>query len=246
MMDVIRWFKNSEKSKTSHLTIAGIQADLERKPIKNLNIRVFHQTGQVRISAPMRMRLDVIESFALSKLGWILKQKNKASRSVSTLPKKYTDGELHLYLGTTYPLRVQEIKTRQRVMFIDGRLELGVRVNSTQKSRGLLLESWYRAKLKEILPGLIEKWQERMGVEVQEFRIKKMKTRWGTCNIRARRIWLNLDLIKESMECFEYVVVHEMAHLIEKGHGKRFIALMDQHIPDWRARRNQLNRLRNK
>lgn len=225
------------------LLLDDIKADVIKKNIKNLHLRVFPPTGRVRISAPARMKLETIRAFALSKLEWIRKQQARIKSLENELPQAYLDGEYHYFGGTQYLLKIVEMNKSPKVTLTESRLELRVRPNTNSQKREQVLETWYRAQLKEILPALFEKWENRMGVKVLEFGIKKMKTKWGTCNINAKRIWINLELAKRSPECLEYVVVHEVAHLLERGHGARFKALMDKHLPHWRLLKKELNRL---
>ncbi len=225
----------------AQLLLGDIKADVVKKNIKNLHLRVTPPTGKVMISAPLRMKLETIRGFALSKLGWIKKQQARFRNQVIELPKEFLDSECHYFGGKQYFLKVEEINKVPRVNLNDSTIELRVRPNTSSKKREQLVDDWYRAKLKEILPNLFAKWESKMGVKVAEFGIKKMKTKWGTCNIRARRIWINLELAKRPAECLEYVVVHEVAHLLERGHGPRFKALMDKHLPNWRLLKQELN-----
>jgi hypothetical protein len=194
---VSRKLKNSfERSNFSSsmavLRIGDVRVEVVQKKIKNMRLSVNLLTGRVKIAAPHRLRLEVIQAFVTSKFQWIKKQLAKPMVQYQTLPDERSDA----------------------------------------RDRAQLLES---------VPALIEKWENVLDVRVKEFRIRKMKTRWGTCSIQARRIWLNLELAKRSSACLEYVVVHEMAHLIEKGHGPRFKAIMDRHLPNWRLLKRELN-----
>lgn len=182
----------------TQLMLGEIKADVVKKNIKNLHLRVYPPTGRVRISAPLRMKLDTIRVFALSKLGWIKKQQAKFKNQVREAPRKYLDRESHYFGGKLYLLKVEEINEVPQVVLTNVAIELRVRPDTNIKKRAQLLDEWYRAKLKEKLPNLIEKWEDKMSVKVHEFGIKQMKTRWGTCSVKARRIWLNLELAKKS------------------------------------------------
>jgi len=225
------------------LIFGATTVDVVQKNIKNLHLSVYPPAGRVRISAPIRMKLDTIRVFVLSKLGWIKKQQARLKNQKREVPREFLDRESHYFNGKRYLLRVEEVNAPPKVALQHSIIELTVRPNTNTTRREQILDDWYRAKLKETLPNLIKKWEGKMGVNVQEFRIRKMKTRWGTCISRARRIWLNLELAKKPAECLEYVVVHEMAHLLERGHGDKFVSLMDKLMPKWRFFRAELNRL---
>lgn len=221
--------------KITEITVSSISIEVERKWVKNINMRVYPQEGMVRISAPWYLRMKVIQEFAESKLEWIQKHLSKYKADVYPVESRFVSKEMHPYQGKQYELSVvlKEAKPKVLLHKEEGVLEMQVRSGSDKEKREKVLKEWYRARLKEEIPRLIEKWEGPMGVSVSEFGVKQMKTRWGSCNIRARRIWLNLELAKKSPACLESVVVHEMVHLLERLHNDHFYALMDKFYPEW-------------
>jgi len=226
----------------TQLVFGEIKADVFKKDIKNLHLSVYPPTGKVRISAPKRMTLDSIRAFVCSKIGWIKKQQAKLRAQEREAPRDYISRESHYFAGERYLLAVKACSGHPNVVLKHSTIELRVKKNASRKKKETILDEWYRQGLKDLLPKLITMWERKIGVEVVDFGVRKMKTRWGSCNRKVRRIWLNLELAKKPPECLEYVVVHEMAHLIEKGHGEKFIKLMNQYLPKWRFFREELNR----
>lgn len=217
--------------------------EVVQKDIKNIHLSVYPPVGRVRISAPLRMELDTIRVYVISKLSWIKKQREKIQSQPRETPREYIGRESHYFMGQRYLLKIIEADTPPKIEKKHRRLEMTVRPGTGTEKRKRLLENWYRSELKSILPEMIAKWEKRMGVEVKEYGIKKMKTKWGTCTREASRIWLNLELAKKPVECLEYIVVHEMVHFFERRHNARFVALMDHFLPQWRVYRDELNRL---
>lgn len=224
------------------IIIGDIDIDVVRKVIKNVHLSVYPPLGRVRISAPFRMDLDTIRVFAISKLNWIKKHQHKIRSQERETPREYTTGESHYYLGRRYLLKVVEHNASPKVTIKHETMEMYIRPNTCVGKRQAILDEWCRQRMKEIISGFIAQYEETMKVQVSEFGIKKMKTRWGTCIIRAKRIWLNLELAKKPIECIEYVVVHELVHLLERNHDKRFTALMDRYLPRWKFHKEELNR----
>jgi predicted metal-dependent hydrolase len=225
------------------LRLGNIIIDVEQKDIKNIHLSVYPPAGNVRIAAPLRMDLDTIRVYALSKMSWIRKQQAKLRGQDRETPREFLNRESHYFKGRRYLLKVIEIDAAPKVELKHSALHLYVRPGTPTAKRQAILDQWYRVHLKVVLPVLIEKWEQKMNVSVNEFGIKKMKTKWGTCNIEAGRIWINLELAKKPPECLEYIVVHEMVHLIERNHNDRFMAFMDEYLPKWRYYRDALNRL---
>ena len=225
------------------LQLGDIIIDVEKKNIKNINLRVYPPDGRVRISAPRRMNPETIRVFALSKLNWIEKQQSKLRSQVRELPREFIDEESHYFSGNRYMLQVIEADTPPGIELKQHTMILGVRPDTPGNKRQMILDEWYRAQLKKVIPGLIEKWENRMQVKVNDFGIKKMKTRWGTCNRKDKRIWLNLELAKRPPECLEYVVVHEMVHLLERNHNEHFYSLLNEFFPKWRCYKTELNKI---
>ena len=224
------------------IILGDISIDVVQKEIKNVHLSVYPPSGRVRISAPLRMDMDTIRVFAISKLGWIKKQQIKLCEQERETPREYINRESHYYLGKRYLLKVIEHKASPKVVLKHNTIELYVRENTSLDKRRAVLENWYRQRLKEIVPDYLVKWEKIMKVKVEEFGIKKMKTRWGTCNQEAGRIWLNLELAKKPTPCIEYVIVHEMVHLLENKHNETFIAYMDKFLPKWRFYKEELNK----
>ena len=200
-----------------------------------MNLVVYADGGRVRISVPLSTSILRIRETIESRMVWIKAQQDTFRVRKPAVQLRYTAGETHLFLGKQYPLLLVEGGRRHFVDFdpLTG-ITLHIRRKSSVQQRQNLLRKWYREQLQLRIPPLQEKWQPKIGKEVSEFRIKRMKTRWGTCNIRQHRIWLNLELIKKPEQCLEYILVHEMVHLLEPGHTKNFYARLDALMPVWR------------
>ena len=224
------------------IKVDGIEIEVVRKKIKNMHLYVLPPDGRVRITAPLRMKDSTIGNFANSKLDWIKKHREKYLAQGIHIDKNYVSGEIHYYKGKGYLLNVFYTDKKQRAEICDEKslINLYVRENSTVEQRKKILAEWYRNQLKEQVPELIGKWEKVMGVKVKSFGIKSMKTRWGTCNRNTGRIWINLELAKNPDKFLEYIVVHEMTHLIEKYHNKRFYSCMDRIMPGWEEIRREL------
>lgn len=217
--------------------------EVELKDIKNIHLSVFPPTGRVHISAPERMDLDTIRVFAIAKLKWIKKQQDAFRKQQRETPREYLTRESHYFLGERYLLKVIEKDASPRIILKKKEIQMVVRPETPQEKKQEILDEWYRSELKRIIPSMIATWEKKIGVEVNEYGIKKMRTKWGTCNHNAKRIWLNLELARKPLECIEYIVVHELIHIIESSHNRRFIALLDDHMPKWKFFRDELNRL---
>jgi predicted metal-dependent hydrolase len=237
--------KKSAKTKAaiqeSQLLVADVSVRVIRKPIKHLHLRLVPPTGVVQVSAPMHLSDERIRLTVLERLDWI-----KAKQVAFTLRPKpsvrqYMTGEVHDYLGQTYRLYVVECKGKQQVVLTEHGLQMTVSAHTTLEKRAALMDAFYRATLKDMMPSLLAKWQPIMGVQANDWGIKVMKTRWGTCNTRDKRIWMSLMLAKAPVECVEYVLVHELTHLLERNHTPRFHALMTQFLPNWPDLKQQLN-----
>jgi predicted metal-dependent hydrolase len=226
------------------ITVADLVIDVVRKPIKNLHLGVYPPDGRVRIAAPQGVNDEVIRLFAVSKLAWIKKQRLKFAGQERQSPREVVAGESHYYWGDRYRLDVIYQPGPPKVVVRNkSYLDLYVRPGSDRTQRQRVLTEWYRRQLKAQIPPLLAKWQPILGVEAAAWGVKQMKTRWGTCNIQARRIWLNLELVKKPPHCLEYIIVHELVHLHERRHNDRFHALMDRFLPPWRSYREELNQL---
>ncbi len=225
-----------------HMEVDGIRVEIVRKDIKHIYLRVCPPDGRVRVSVPRRVDDATVRSAVTARLDWIRRQQARHAGEARAARRELVTGETHWYEGRAYRLQVIEGEHHPSVQLQDGTMELRVRPGSDEAKRRAVLEAWYRKSLKEKLPPLLAHWEPKVGVQVAECRIRKMKTRWGSCNIAARRIWLNLELAKKPSELLEWILVHEMVHLLERRHNSRFRALLDGLLPDWRLRRDALNR----
>jgi predicted metal-dependent hydrolase len=225
------------------IELGTIIVDVVKKDIKNVHLSVYPPTGKVRISAPLRMNLDVIRVFAISKLGWIKQQQRKVTEQEREPPREYLDRESHYVWGKRYLLKVIEKDAPPEVELKHSKMLLQIRPATSDDKKKSILDEWYRSQLKLAAPQVIAKWEPLMGVKVERFFVQKMKTKWGSCSPVSASIRLNTDLAKKPRECLEYIVVHEMAHQLEPTHNSRFIALMDLFMPKWQFYRDVLNRL---
>ncbi len=228
---------------TLQIELGDITADVILKDIKNVHLSVYPPAGHVRISAPERMSLDTIRVFAISKLDWIKQQQAKLRAQERESPRDYVDRESHYVWGKRYLLTVTESDEPPAIELKHRRMLLRVRPGTGVDKRRELVEEWYRERLKEAVPPLLARWQPLLGVSVERWFVQRMKTKWGSCNHKAHTIRLNTDLAKKPPECLEYIVVHELVHLLEPTHNARFVALMDRFMPKWQFHRQVLNRL---
>jgi predicted metal-dependent hydrolase len=227
----------------TQIQLGDIALDVVRKDIKNVHLSVHPPTGRVRIAAPRSMSLSSVRVFAIAKLPWIKRQQQKLREQERETPREYLNRESHYVWGKRYLLKIIEVDQPPSVELSHARMFLRVRRGTDTAKRQAILDEWYRERLRDAVPPLIEKWERLMGVGVRRFFVQRMKTKWGSCNHRAGSIRLNTDLARKPRECLEYIVVHEMAHLIEPTHNSRFIGLMDQFMPKWQSLRGALNRL---
>lgn len=227
---------------TMQINLGEISVDVVKKDIKNIHLSVHPPAGKVRISAPMRMDLDTIRVFAITKLGWIKKQQQKLSEQARETPRECLDRESHYLWGKRYLLKVELRDTASFVSLRHNKMVLHIHHDTSEEQKQAILAEWYREQLKEAVLPLIAKWEPLLAVKVGQLFIQRMKTKWGSCNYRSKNIRLNTELAKKLPECLEYVVVHELAHLLEHSHNSRFIALMDRFMPSWRHHREELNR----
>jgi predicted metal-dependent hydrolase len=225
------------------MTVRGIEVEVVRKDIRNLHVGVYPPDGRVRVATPLRLSDQAVRLAVVSRLGWIQRQRQGFEEQVRQSEREMVTGESHYYQGRRFLLDVIESGTAPRVKLANNTtLELRVRPGSDRAQRESVLHRWYRSRLQEALPALVSKWEPVVDVDVAEVRIKRMKTRWGTCSQEARRIWLNLELVRKPPTCLEYILVHEMVHLHERHHNERFRELMDRAMPNWRLIRDELNR----
>ena len=223
------------------IIIDNLVVDVIRKDIMHMYFAVYPPNGRVRVSAPRRMDDEAIRMAVASKLPWIKRHQTKFEGKERQPPLAYVSGESHYYQGQRYLLNVIYHKDPPKVVLRNSAtLDLFVRTGSDAKKRERALIAWYRQQLKEAIPALIAKWEVIIGENVAEWGVKRMKTRWGSCNIKARRIWLNLELIKQPVHCLEYIIVHEMVHMLERLHNDRFVTHMDEFMPHWRRCQDEL------
>jgi len=229
-------------TESRNITVSGLTVEVVRKPIKNLHLGVYPPQGRIRVAAPLAVDDEAVRLAVVGKLGWIKRQRAKFQAQPRQSQRRMVSGESHYFLGQRYRLRVHETTGALRIA-LRGKatMDLFVRPNTSTERRKQVLHDFYRAELRRLLPELLEKWQPKLGVEVRTWGIKRMKTKWGTCNIEARRIWLNLELAKKPVQCLEYILVHELTHLLERHHNERFTGLLDHHLPQWRTSREELN-----
>ncbi len=226
------------------IVISDIEIEIIRKNIKNIHLSVHPPVGRVRLAVPEKMDEEAIRLFAISKLSWIKKQRSQFSEQDRQTAREFLSGESHYFMGTRYLLNVIETKEKQRVELRNKKhMDLYVRPGHTKKKRERILSQWYREQLKDLIPEYIEKWEKIIGVTVEDWGVKLMKTKWGTCNDRDKRIWINLELAKKNPRCLEYIIVHEMVHLLERHHNDRFNGYMNQFLPNWKSIRDELNSL---
>lgn len=225
------------------LTVSDIDVQIVRKDIKNLHLAVYPPNGHVRVAVPKHLTDDNIRLAVISRLSWIKNQQKTYAGQPRQSERLYISGECHYYFGKRYRLElIERVGKHEIVLLKSGKLKMFVKPNTSVVNKEKLLDGWYRAELKRHVPELIEKWQPVIGEEVADWGIKKMKTKWGSCNIAQARIWLNLELVKKPIECLEYILVHEMVHLLERYHNDNYREYMDKLLPQWRLNRDVLNR----
>jgi predicted metal-dependent hydrolase len=227
----------------TQVQLGNIAVDVIRKDIKNVHLSVHPPTGRVRIAAPARMSLDTIRVFAIAKLPWIRQQQHKMQEQERETPREYLDRESHYLWGRRYLLAVTESDQPPSIELSHNRILLRVRPGTDRHKREAMMEQWYRENVKSAAPALVAKWERLMGIKVRRVFVQRMKTKWGSCNHCAGTIRLNTDLAKKPKECLEYIIVHEMVHLLEPTHNDRFMVLMERFMPRWQSHRETLNRL---
>lgn len=227
----------------TRIQLGSFSAEVAFKEIKNVHLSVHPPAGRVTISAPKRMKVDTVRVFAISKLDWIKRQQQKIQAQEREPEREYLDRESHYVWGSRCLLSVNERDEPPAVVLKHSKLHLHVRPKTGEEKRQEIVEAWYREQIRQAVPALIAKWQPLIGAEVSKFFVQRMRTRWGSCNPATRSIRLNTDLAKKPRECLEYIVVHEMLHLLEPTHNARFVSLMDRFMPRWQAFREVLNRL---
>lgn len=227
-----------------NLIINDLEIEVIRKDIKHVNLSVCPPIGKVRIVAPTHTSEEFIKLFAISKIPWIKKKKTSFENQERISPRAYVNRESHYFQGQRYLLYIIEVEAAPKVIIKNRtKIEMYIRPNTSVEKRHEIMSEWYRKQLKLILPDIITKWENIIGVKISEFQIKQMKTLWGTCNVEKKRIWINLELAKKPQPCLEYIVVHELVHLLENTHNERFQFLMSKYLPNWQTLKSDLNRL---
>ena len=215
-----------------------------RKDIKNMHLAVYPPNGRIRLSAPEGTDKEVLRLFTISKLGWIKKQVKSFEEQAREVRREFVSGESHYFQGKRFLLEVIDAEDKNRIELKGNKkIFMYCKPGTAKARRAELLKEWYRSELKKQIPPLIKRWEEKIGVNSNDWRVKQMKTKWGACNIEAKRIWLNLELAKKPKICLEYIIVHELVHLLERNHNDRFVSYLDEFMPKWRLHRDELNSL---
>lgn len=225
------------------IELGDISIEVTRKNIKNVHLSVHPPNGRVTLAAPSATRLDVARAYAISKLGWIRDQQEKLARQERETPRQFIERESHYLWGRRYLMTVEYKEAKPSVTLDHKRLTLIVRPEATHKKREQVIHEWHKSLLHQAIPPFIKKWEKQLKVEVAGYFLQRMKTKWGSCNHRARHIRLNTELVKKPKDLLEYVILHEMTHLLEQTHSDRFVAILNEHYPSWREARAELNEL---
>jgi predicted metal-dependent hydrolase len=225
------------------IQLGATEISLMRKNIKHVHLSVHPPSGRVTMVAPLATRSEVARAYAVSKLGWIREQQAKLRGQAREAPRQFVERESHYLWGRRYLLTVREEEGKPSVRLSHRRITLTVRPGRRTENCEAVIHAWHRSVLHNALPGLIRKWEPKLGVEVTGYFLQRMKTKWGSCNHRAGHIRLNTELVRKPKDLLEYVIVHEMIHLLEPTHSERFIAILDIHYPSWREARAELNEL---
>jgi predicted metal-dependent hydrolase len=223
------------------IVVAGIQVTVTRKKIKNVHLSVYPPNGVVRMSVPLRMSDETLRVFLVAKVRWIRSQQKKLQEAQRETPREFIDRESHYLWGSRLLLKVKEEVLPPNVEVKSRQLILRIRPGSTLESRESVVHAWYRDQVRIAADPVVAKWEKKLNVRVNGLFVQKMKTKWGSCNTTKKNIRLNTELGKKPKECLEYIVVHELVHLLEPSHNAKFQELMDTHLPNWRALRSQLN-----
>lgn len=228
---------------TETICIGDIPITVTLKDVRNVHLSVHPPDGRVTLVAPISTRLDVIRAYAISKLSWIREQQRKLLNQARETPRQFIERESHYLWGRRYLLTIVQKEAKPGVTLDHKRITLSVRPDSDAAKRAEVFHEWHKSLLHREVPALIEKWEPKLGVKVKSYYLQRMKTKWGSCNHQAGHIRLNTELVKKPKDLLEYVIVHEMAHLLEPTHNERFIGILDVHYPTWREARLELNEL---
>jgi predicted metal-dependent hydrolase len=225
------------------IKLGEISIRVTKKDIKNVHLSVHPPSGRITLVTPKATRLEVARAYAISKLGWIRNQQEKLDKQARETSRKFVERESHYLWGRRHLMTVRYLDVRPSVSLDHKRIALIVRPGSDAARRAKVIHEWHKSLLHEVVPALILKWEPRLKVKVAGYFLQRMKTKWGSCNHRAGHIRLNTELVKKPKDLLEYVIVHEMSHLLEPTHSERFIAILEKHHPAWREARTELNEL---
>jgi predicted metal-dependent hydrolase len=225
------------------IQLGEISILVTRKAIKHVHLSVYPPSGRVTLVAPVATRLDVACAYAISKLGWIRDQQSKLRGQAREAPRKFVERESHYLWGRRHLLTIVSQETKPFVSLDHRRITLTVRPGSDAQKRAEVMHEWHKSLLHDVVPSLIKKWELKLNVRVAQYFLQRMKTKWGSCNHTARHIRLNTQLVTKPKDLLEYVIIHEMVHLIERTHSDRFLAILGEHYPTWREARAELNEL---
>ncbi len=224
--------------------VGNISVEVVKKNIKNIHLAVYPPNGKVRLAAPEGVNDETLRLFTISKLAWIKKQQKQFTLQDRQSERNYVDRETHYFLGRRYLLKVIANSKASKVEIVNrSTMVLYTKPDHTTLQKHNIINEWYRTELKKIIPPLIDKWEKEMGVQVEDWGVKQMKTKWGACNIKAKRIWINLELAKKPEKCLDYIIAHEMIHLLERHHNDVFLAYMNKFLPNWKNIKSELNKL---
>jgi len=225
------------------LKIGGIEAVVLYKAVKNLHLNVLPPAGKVRVTVPLKMKDDAVRTFLATRISWIKEQQLKFKDQTREMPREYISGETHYFFGNKYRLEVVYSNEKSGISFKGkSKIILTTKPNSSILKREKIMLNWYRAELRKFLDKSFVKWEQKIGVKAKKWDIRKMKTRWGSCNNKTKQIWLNLELVKKPENCINYVIVHELIHIIEDKHSDKFLSLLKKYFPKWKSTKEELNR----
>jgi hypothetical protein len=225
------------------IKLGELSIRVTKKDIKNVHLSVHPPDGRVTLVAPSATRLDVARAYAISRLGWIRRQQEKIRSQARETPRRFIERESHNIWGRRHLMTIKHADAKPCVTLDHKRITLTVRPGADAKKRAEVIHEWHKSLLHEVVPSIIKKWQPKLKVHVSSYFLQRMKTKWGSCNHKARNIRLNTELVKKPKDLLEYVIVHEMAHLLEPTHSERFIEILNRHYPTWREARAELNEL---
>ena len=242
LRDCIELQQSKMSIRTRKIRVSSLTVDTIRKDIKNIHLGVYPPDGYVRISAPLKTSDEKIRLLVISKMRWIKRQQRIFRNQERQERREYVSGESHYLLGRRYRLNVIDTDSKPKIEIKrKTHIDLHISKKSSIQKRESVFEKFYRSEMDKLVPSLIKKWQDKVGVKANEIRFRKMKTKWGTCNIDDKRIWLNLELAKKPRKCLDYVILHELVHLIEKNHSEKFMDVLESVMPNWSSVKDELN-----